>query len=105
MLNISIGKNLKYFEFLDNKVSKKLTTKSQDSLIKDVNNYVDKILVSTPDLLDIVPNATYYPVVMNEKFFEILENNNSSSKEDDIITILHAPSNVRMKGTAIVSQV
>ncbi len=48
----------------------------QKKLISDSQKYANNILVSTPDLLEIIPGAVYYPVVIDVKKFikELNEN-------------------------------
>jgi hypothetical protein len=80
----------------------------QDKLIKDTEKFADYILVSTPDLKEIIPSAEYYPVMLDyEKFQEEagLPTNKKDSKDE--IVILHAPSSiVRInKGTTYIEPV
>lgn len=79
-----------------------LTEPWQDKLIKDSLKYADEIIVSTPDLLDIIPSAKYYPVVIDYKKFlkETGEINILSKQYDNVL--LHCPSNRQVKGTYII---
>lgn len=52
-------------EFLNGNRSFPLTMPWQDALIKDSMDFADEILVSTPDLLAIIPSAKYYPVLID----------------------------------------
>jgi hypothetical protein len=74
----------------------------QQKLIKDAVKYADTILVSTPDLKEIIPQATYFPVLLDlDKYLDEL-NKIPVEKSSDEITILHSPSNLyhtRTKGT------
>jgi hypothetical protein len=74
----------------------------QKKLIKDAVQYADTILVSTPDLQEIVPQATYFPVLLDlDKYLDEL-NKIQVEKKSDEITILHSPSHLyhtRTKGT------
>lgn len=75
----------------------------QKKLIKDSEKYADAILVSTPDLLEIIPEATYLPVLLDaEKFSNELNEAAVVKKSKDEIVILHSPSNIKhtqTKGT------
>jgi len=74
----------------------------QQKLIKDAEQYADSILVSTPDLKEIIPEATYFPVLLDlDKYLDEL-NEIQVEKRSDEIVILHSPSNLyhtRTKGT------
>lgn len=89
--------------FLDGARSAPLTLPWQDKLIKDSLKYADSILVSTPDLLEIIPSARYYPVLIDlEKFYKevgLLPDETPEKVHRDPYTVLHAPSNNKVKGT------
>ncbi len=78
----------------------------QRRLVQDAVDFADHILVSTPDLLEIVPSAQFVPVVLDVEKFEA----ECSAPRGELtlpdaagdVTILHAPSNVAMKGTALL---
>ena len=60
--------------------------------------FTDKILVSTPDLLQWSPNAIWIPNLIDlEKYYYRTDN-----KEKNEINIVHAPSNRGHKGTEFV---
>ncbi len=59
------------------------------------------VFVSTPDLLDSVPHATWLPVVIGEENFTESPLVFSSS----VPVVLHAPSNPRFKGTSFIEPV
>ncbi len=86
-----------------------LSTNWQNKLIADSLKYADYILVSTPDLKKIIPQAHYYPVVLDhERFLQESEKYGFSEKkyeQKDKITILHAPSNIAMKGTGLLTPI
>jgi hypothetical protein len=94
--------------FLNDKIETSQTADWQQNLIKDSDNYASSVLVSTPDLLKIIPLATYYPVVLDVNSF-INEIGTFSSKgtyfKTNKIKILHAPSNTRLKGSEIINKV
>ena len=102
-------KNTNLMSFLNGERDFPRTLKWQDELIKDSLEFADEILVSTPDLLAIIPSATYFPVLIDlEKFdrevsgFNSLQNENSTCEP---YKILHSPSNARVKGTLFIHQV
>ncbi|HLG35488.1 MAG TPA: hypothetical protein VI757_11460 [Bacteroidia bacterium] len=95
------AKNIKqYLNGLDN-FPKSLPW--QKKLIKDTQNYADEILVSSPDLLEIIPEATYFPVLLDlEKFLNELNKAANVKRHQGEIIILHSPSNIKhtqTKGT------
>jgi hypothetical protein len=77
----------------------------QKKLIRDAVQYADTILVSTPDLKEIIPQATYFPVLLDlDKFLDELNKIEVEKKTDEIV-ILHSPSNLfqtQTKGTAYI---
>lgn len=75
----------------------------QKKLIQETNKYADNILVSTPDLLSLVPTARYYPVMLDmKKFIKDINEVSYPEKNDRQIVILHAPSNERLKGSEFI---
>lgn len=97
-------KNL--MEFLNGNRGFPLILPWQDDLIKDTMDFADKILVSTPDLLAIIPTAKYYPVLIDFDKFVRESGGLSISRHGDTndkkYTILHSPSNARVKGTKFI---
>ena len=78
----------------------------QKALLKDSQKYADQIFVSTPDLLEICPAATYFPLTID---VEQIKNEIQRAKLDqgdsfktDKLRILHAPSNPMTKGSALI---
>ena len=85
-------------DFLSGKINRSLSTNWQLELINDSKDFANHILVSTPDLLEIIPQATYYPVVINiEEFNKELKDASLKVQnkffKSNKIKILHAPSN------------
>lgn len=82
-----------------------LSEKWQIKLIQDAVRFADEIIVSTPDLLKIIPHATYFPVLIDiDKFnLEVPLNNDLTPKES--ITIIHCPSNKSVKGSEVIYEV
>ncbi len=93
------SKNIK--AFLTGEISHTLTEPFQDDLISDALKYADEIIVSTPDLLEIIPTATYIPIFIDIAKTTTELNKHSQSKNDEIV-ILHAPSNERLKGSKYI---
>ena len=79
----------------------------QEKLVRSAQKYADSILVSTPDLIDIIPEAKFSPVMIDlDRFFREFGEVNSATKADgDVVTILHVPSNVSMKGSKQIKEV
>lgn len=73
----------------------------QLELIKDAQRYADHILVSTPDLLDIIPSAKYIPVFFDKNNTVLPLKKNKGKK----IKILFSPSSHRTKGSTYVHNV
>lgn len=82
----------------------------QAKLISDSQLFADHILVSTPDLLQIVPTAKYYPVMIDVNRFQeeckkaAMEAKNCFFKTNKV-KVLHAPSNVELKGSDAIDRV
>ncbi|MDO5740072.1 MAG: hypothetical protein Q4P07_07980 [Ornithinimicrobium sp.] len=59
------------------------------------------VFVPTPDLLDVLPDATWLPLVIDVDRFTT----DAPALERSVPVVLHAPSNPRLKGTAVVEDV
>ncbi len=85
-----------------------LSSNWQKRLIADSLKHANSILVSTPDLLSIVPSAIYYPVMIDaNKFLSELNSINKDVEpffKSKKVKILHAPSNVKLKGSEYINQ-
>jgi len=98
-------RNHKYLEDLGevmlgkkDKSTKAIQTEEQKQKIKKIKKYANKILVSTPDLLDLVGNeAEYIPNVIDLEEWPTEE----KKYQEDII-VVHAPSSPRLKGTEVI---
>ncbi|NNC84340.1 MAG: hypothetical protein HKN79_12250 [Flavobacteriales bacterium] len=77
----------------------------QRRLIEDAETYAHHILVSTPDLLDVCPQAVYYPVLIDLEDLGELIPDVEEKKSDEEILIVHAPSNPAIKGSAAIDSV
>lgn len=91
-----------------------------DDYLRTVQSIVDKnradlevyaaaggrVLVSTPDLLDSVPGATWLPLVVDvDRFATAAQETGIVPLERERPVVLHAPSNPRLKGTDVVEEV
>lgn len=77
----------------------------QKKLVQTAVKYANEIIVSTPDLLEIIPTATYLPVVLDiETVLPCLENTNQDFQSDKI-KILHSPSGFGLKGSDYVHNI
>lgn len=93
-------KNENIYKFLEGVTDYPMTLSWQDKLIADSKKYADYILVSTPDLKEIISESEFYPVMLDlDKFLSELNNAVPYQKEPNEIVILHAPSNGPLKGT------
>ncbi|PKP05221.1 MAG: hypothetical protein CVU11_00755 [Bacteroidetes bacterium HGW-Bacteroidetes-6] len=99
-------KNEHIYEFLKGTEVPKKTEPFQDKLIRDSRKYAEKIFVSTPDLLDIIPEAEYFPVMLDfEQFGRDFEAAEPFEKPDDEVWILHAPSEPKTKGSHYIHHI
>lgn len=76
-----------------------LSNNMQLKQIAKWRKYADRIFVSTPDLLAIIPEASYVPQAIELGEWEFTPVNNFHQNP---LTILHAPSHRGMKGTEFV---
>ncbi|MBL1280570.1 MAG: hypothetical protein COA33_009870 [Fluviicola sp.] len=75
----------------------------QLKLIADTRKYANKIIVSTPDLLELIPEATYLPVFLDVESLPKTESKRSQEKGK--IRILHSPSGTLTKGSKYIHDV
>lgn len=74
----------------------------QQKLMKDTQKFADQVLVSTPDLLKVYPGpAKYFPVLLDIDKLE-KELSEIQTKPFNQITIVHAPSNPKVKGSRLI---
>ncbi len=73
-----------------------MMTSEQTSRLNFLRKYVDKFIVSTPDLLKLIPEADYLPNSVSESWFDSYVEFKESK---EVFTILHAPTNREIKGT------
>ena len=70
---------------------------------RDLASYDGPVLVSTPDLLDVLPEATWLPLVVDVDRFAGAGSRPVLERQRPVV--LHAPSNPRLKGTEVVEEV
>ncbi|WP_151523547.1 glycosyltransferase [Serinicoccus kebangsaanensis] len=70
---------------------------------RDLSAYAGPVLVSTPDLLDVLPEATWLPLVVDGDRFTAAADSPVLRRRRPVV--LHAPSNPRLKGTAVIERV
>ena len=98
--------NPEYFDFLSLKVSGKnansvqISRPNQLKKIQKWIKYSDELLVSTPNLLTLVPNAKISPQVIDLDYWQTLAS--TLSKKDGVIRVVHAPSYRITKGTHLI---
>lgn len=85
-----------YSPFLDTDVYfGRLEKKAQENFrVAHVNDAA--VFVSTPDLLDFYPDAHWLPVVIDEQYWKL---SGGAVNKVDMPTVVHIPSNKRIKGT------
>jgi hypothetical protein len=76
----------------------------QEKLIRQVRKNAATILVSTPDLLQIIPEATYVPVFLDFGHF-IYQKSEKSSTAKGVVSILHSPSATKTKGSGHLNKI
>lgn len=76
----------------------------QRKLIKQSRKNASVILVSTPDLLQIIPEASYIPVFLDFGHF-IYEDSEKTSATINTVSILHSPSATKTKGSGHLERV
>lgn len=67
----------------------------------DLERFDGPVMVSTPDLLDVLPHATWLPLVVDVDRMAT----DRPALERDRPVVLHAPSNPRLKGTDVIEGV
>jgi hypothetical protein len=77
-----------------------ISSSIQEKLIRQVRKHATNILVSTPDLLQIIPEATYLPVFLDFNHFIYEE-----SEKTHVVSILHSPSAAKTKGSGHLSRI
>ena len=93
------------FEYLKGKNAPEKSEDFQKKLIADALEYGDSILVSTPDMIEIIPQAKYFPVIYDvEKLAAEMDEIEELEKDSNKIYILHSPSNTNTKGTAVINE-
>ncbi|MEM5805351.1 MAG: glycosyltransferase [Candidatus Aenigmatarchaeota archaeon] len=68
-------------------------------LIRTVRKIADGIIVSSPDLLEFLPEARFFPVAIDLEEWNLVK---YKKDKNDTLTILHAPTDRFIKGTDII---
>ncbi|MFZ4559409.1 MAG: hypothetical protein ACOYOD_04360 [Saprospiraceae bacterium] len=95
--------DIRYFDYLRDKTEGKaasppaMSRKVQQKRLSKWIRYSDRLLVSEPDLHQIVPNALLSPQVIDLHYWQV--NTPPLSEQDGIIRVVHAPTSQRKKGT------
>lgn len=98
--------DIAYFDYLRSKNDGKGVTKPElsrpDQLkkLKKWRKYSNEILVSEPDLFEVVPDAILSPQIIDLQYWQKSPHN--TIIKNDIITIVHPPTSRRKKGTEYV---
>jgi glycosyltransferase involved in cell wall biosynthesis len=71
-------------------------------LPRALERYADAVIVSTPDLLEFVPDATYIPNPLDRTPWERLRTASDAHRERGPWIIVHAPTQRHIKGTKYV---
>lgn len=100
--------DIKYFDYLRDKnrgesvVRPPLSRPDQQRKLRKWLRYADVVLVSEPDLFEVVPGATLSPQVIDCRYWTA--SRKPLSETDGIIRIVHAPSSRRKKGTDFIEE-
>lgn len=95
--------DIKYFDFLRSRTNGEDVIKppmsrfDQQQRLKKWHKYSDRLLISEPDLHQVVPNALLSPQVIDLAYWK--SNEAPLSESDGIIRVVHAPTSRRKKGT------
>ena len=98
--------DIKYFDYRREKSKGSdlpkppISRPDQQKRLKKWIRYADVLLVSEPDLYEVVPNAVLSPQVIDVNYWS--PTRRPQSERDGIIRIVHAPSSRRKKGTEFI---
>ncbi|KXK28601.1 MAG: hypothetical protein UZ12_BCD005000889 [Bacteroidetes bacterium OLB12] len=98
--------DIKYFDYLREKnrgvelEKPPLSRPDQQKKLKKWLRYANLVLVSEPDLFEVVPQAKLSPQVIDLTYWSVTRK--PLSEQDGIIRIVHAPSSRRKKGTDFI---
>lgn len=100
--------DINYFDYLREKnrglsIEKPpLSRPDQQKKLKKWLRYADVVLVSEPDLFEVVPQATLSPQIIDMSYWS--STRKPLSEQDGIIRVVHAPSSRRKKGTDFIEE-
>jgi len=98
--------DIKHFDYLREASRGEIVSKpalsrpDQLRKVKKWLRYADVVLISEPDLFEVVPTAILSPQVIDMAYWQ--PTRNPLSAQDGIIRIVHAPSSRRKKGTDFI---
>lgn len=90
-------KKVNSWEEIDPKI---MSRRDQLAKIRKWSKYADVLLVSTPNLVELVPNAKVSPQLIDINYWRT--DKKPLSKQDGIFRIAHAPTMQKVKGTEVV---
>ena len=92
------------FNLLEHEVSTWSST-LQKKLVRLASQFSGSILVSSPDLLQLIPTAKYFPLILDvDRFLEMFQKS-SVKNQSDVISIMHIPSNYMLKGSETILKI
>lgn len=100
--------DIKYFDYRREKsrgesvVRPQISRPSQKRRVKTWLKYANRVLVSEPDLFEVVPEATLSPQVIDLDYWK--STRRPLSEEDGVFRFVHAPSSRRKKGTDFIEK-
>lgn len=100
--------DIKHFDYLREKnrgvqlEKPPLSRPDQQQKLRKWLRYADVVLVSEPDLFEVVPTATLSPQVIDMQYWS--STRRPLSEQDGIIRVVHAPSSRRKKGTDFIEE-
>lgn len=100
--------DIKHFDYLREKnrgmtlAKPPLSRPDQQKKLRKWLKYADVVLVSEPDLFEVVPKAILSPQVIDMQYWS--STRRPLSEQDGIIRIVHAPSSRRKKGTDFIEE-
>ena len=111
-----VGSDIRSNEYLNWKAENIISILKGDTIDRPSTDFINKkfsiikyfsdsILVATPDLIRIIPSATYFPIILDTVRLEKLYSESIAFKNKDVISIMHIPSNSSLKGTKFISKI
>lgn len=79
-----------------------LCSANRDKAYRMAERYADAIFVSTPDLIEFVPDGKWLPQPIDLEMLQNMSAKMHYQKRNNIITVAHAPTNRNIKGSEFV---